>query len=216
MTPDKNHPGAYVLHLSLSGPVKMQIRTLGDHVLAPGRYLYVGSARRGTAARCARHERLARMKTGKIRWHIDHLLIHPDCRLVLIDSLPGAEECVISGRIARQKRVVAPIPGFGSTDCRSGCPAHLYRLEGHRKAARSSCSPQKISGHGFTPIDARWRQKLFRSAFIRVDLYPFILFVPSPVDSGSRGRGRTGRRPHATCRRGSPITRGGSARTERP
>jgi Uri superfamily endonuclease len=26
------------------------------------------------------------------------------------------------------KGVTAPVPGFGSSDCRAGCKAHLYRL----------------------------------------------------------------------------------------
>ena len=120
--------GAYVLHLRLTGPILLRIRTLGAHELPDGSYLYVGSARRGIAQRCARHDRLARQKSGKIHWHVDHLLADPRCVLEGIDTLPGAMECNVSRRMARRKGISVPVPGFGSSDCRSGCRAHLYRI----------------------------------------------------------------------------------------
>lgn len=103
--PDEARAGAYVLHLTVNKRINMRIRTLGAHELAEGWYLYVGSARRGMASRCARHERLPREKAGKIRWHIDYLLVHPNWRLARIDSFPGAEECSLSRRIACRKGI---------------------------------------------------------------------------------------------------------------
>jgi Uri superfamily endonuclease len=120
--------GAYVLHILLTGPVRVGIETLGAHELGAGRYLYVGSAKRGIAQRCARHLRLAREKSGKVHWHVDYLLVDSHCVLAGIDTFPSAEECLVSRRIALRKRVSVPIPGFGSSDCRSGCRAHLYRV----------------------------------------------------------------------------------------
>ncbi len=118
--------GAYVLHLSLNRPVTVRVPALGEHTLAPGWYIYVGSARRGIAARSARHERLARTKRGKLRWHIDFILTHPNFVLERTEAFPGVEECELSRRIASQSGITVPIRRFGSTDCRSGCPAHLY------------------------------------------------------------------------------------------
>ena len=120
--------GAYVLRLRVTGAIRLRIKTLGAHELSEGRYLYVGSARRGLAARCARHERLARDKFGKIHWHVDYLLTDPKCVLLGIDSFAADEECRVSRRIARRKGIVIPIRGFGASDCRSGCLAHLYRV----------------------------------------------------------------------------------------
>ena len=128
-------PGAYVLHLALEASLRVRIRTLGEHVLSPGRYFYVGSARRGMAARCRRHERLSRMKQGKAHWHIDALLTARRCRLIRIETFPGADECAVSRQLARRENIVAPIPGFGATDCRSGCPAHLYLASNLKPAA---------------------------------------------------------------------------------
>ena len=122
-------PGAYVLHLTLTRNIQVRIKTLGERELSQGSYLYVGSAKRGMATRCARHGRLADQKAGKIRWHVDHLLVDPRCKLTSIEYFPGAEECRISRRIARRKGITAPIPRFGATDCRSGCRAHLYRVQ---------------------------------------------------------------------------------------
>ncbi len=93
-----------------------------------GDYLYVGSARSGIEARVARHARLARTKLGKIHWHIDFVLVHSNCRFIRAQALPGAEECDVARSIARLKGAVAPVPGFGASDCRSGCPAHLFRI----------------------------------------------------------------------------------------
>ena len=126
-----------MLHVTLGKRARLTFGALGEHELEPGQFLYVGSARRGIAARIARHERLARTKTGRTHWHIDYLLIHPQCRLTRIEVLPGAAECSVSQRIARRRAATAPIRGFGASDCRSDCPAHLYRIG---KTANSSNS----------------------------------------------------------------------------
>ncbi len=120
--------GAYLVHLRVVAPIELSIGALGMHSIPAGDYVYVGSARRGIDARVARHERLARTKTGKTHWHIDFLLVHPHCRLTRIEIFRGAEECLISRSVSLRKGARAPVTGFGSSDCRTGCIAHLYRL----------------------------------------------------------------------------------------
>jgi Uri superfamily endonuclease len=122
--------GAYVLHIRLLSSSTMLCGGLGAQMLPRGRYLYVGSARAGLGARVARHRRLATSKKGKVHWHVDYLLIHPQSRLVKTVTLPGIEECAVSKEIAEQAGVVVPIPRFGASDCRSDCDAHLYRIVG--------------------------------------------------------------------------------------
>jgi Uri superfamily endonuclease len=122
----KADAGAYVLQLELRKPARITIGALGARQLERGTYFYVGSARRGIAARVARHERLANAKSGIAHWHIDYILLHPHCRLARVDFLPGAGECRVSRSIRRRNGVTIPVPGFGSTDCRSGCRAHLF------------------------------------------------------------------------------------------
>lgn len=122
----KADSGAYVLRLELKKTARITVGALGDFEFEPGRYFYVGSARRGIAARVARHKRLADAKSGAAHWHIDYLLLHSHCRLVDVELLPGAGECKVSQSIGRRNGVTIPVPAFGSTDCRSGCRAHLF------------------------------------------------------------------------------------------
>lgn len=91
---------------------------LGEFDLAAGTYIYTGSARRNPAARVARH--LAREK--RLRWHVDWLLAHPAARVTEVRWFTGAE-CAVN----RATPGELPVPGFGASDCRAGCGAHLKR-----------------------------------------------------------------------------------------
>ena len=121
--------GAYRLFIELPVTVEVRVGALGSQQFTPGIYVYVGSARRGLSARLARHRRLAEEKAGRRHWHIDALLLHPGSRLIRADALPGREECRLSRALARRRLSSVPVPGFGATDCRAGCAAHLYRVE---------------------------------------------------------------------------------------
>jgi Uri superfamily endonuclease len=120
--------GAYVLYIDIELQLTLQVGSLGSIVFPAGRYAYVGSARRGIAARVLRHKRLAQHKEGKLHWHIDYLLIHRHTELVREAVLENEIECTISKRISSMNGVTVPVPGFGSSDCRAGCRAHLYLL----------------------------------------------------------------------------------------
>ena len=121
--------GAYVLHLQVQRPAQVSAGSFGAVLVPAGHYLYVGSALKGIPVRIARHRRLAEQKTGKLHWHIDYLLTHPDVRLIGEAAYPGRRECEISRVIGSAKGVRAPLPRFGSSDCHSGCRAHLYRSD---------------------------------------------------------------------------------------
>jgi Uri superfamily endonuclease len=129
-------PGIYALHLKLRNDANVQIGQLGEFYLLAGDYWYVGSAHGpgGLRARLGRH--LA--GTGKTHWHIDclrkvaevesYFLVIEDQRL---KSAPSSSiECVWSKALARLSGAEIPIRGFGSSDCRAGCQAHLIRLTG--------------------------------------------------------------------------------------
>jgi Uri superfamily endonuclease len=120
--------GAYILYLDVKRPLTLMVGSLGKFGLPAGRYAYIGSARSGIAGRVARHRRLAKQKTGKVHWHIDYVLIDPHSRWAGESVFEHGIECKISKQIACVRGVTIPIPGFGSTDCRAGCAAHLYRL----------------------------------------------------------------------------------------
>lgn len=110
-------PGAYVVLIELAAPLTITLPKRAPVELAPGRYLYCGSANGGGGmkARLARH--LRRRKT--VRWHVDQLTTKG--RAVGAWVVPGGNEC---GLVALLGDLPVPIPGFGSSDCRA-CRSHL-------------------------------------------------------------------------------------------
>jgi Uri superfamily endonuclease len=120
--------GAYLLFINIRQPLKVEVGALGIASFPAGQYVYVGSACGGIEARLARHRRLAERKIGKIHWHIDYLLVNRSVQWVGEKALRDGAECIISRQIAARRGVTVPVPGFGASDCRSGCKAHLYLL----------------------------------------------------------------------------------------
>lgn len=119
-------PGTYALVCENTSPLRLQAGCLGSFTLDPGRYVYIGSAHGpgGLQARVARHLRRAK----RLRWHIDYLA--EAAPVIHVVAMPGRIrlECAWVGRLTALPGVSAPIPRFGSSDCRAGCPAHLLRL----------------------------------------------------------------------------------------
>lgn len=94
--------------------------------MAPGRYIYAGSALGpgGLRARLRRH-----LKRDKPQhWHIDALTAVLPVVRVFIAAGQARLECIWASRIAGLPGAAVPWPGFGNSDCRSGCRAHLIRL----------------------------------------------------------------------------------------
>ena len=116
--------GAYLLILELARPLRLRIATLGRPELPPGRYCYAGSARGpgGLGARVRRHARPA----GPIHWHVDHLA--RAATRAGFWAVPGVTECALAEIVREIPGARIPVPGFGSSDCRS-CPAHLIALD---------------------------------------------------------------------------------------
>lgn len=128
-------PGAYVLELVLPGEVTLAIGRLGKGNFPSGVLFYLGSARGpgGIKSRLGRH--LQGGKLGALHWHIDYL--RGFCRVRAVGFLvqpgkpPGpALECLWSQGLARLPGGCVPAPGFGASDCRLGCPAHLVAFPG--------------------------------------------------------------------------------------
>ncbi|NPA25111.1 MAG: GIY-YIG nuclease family protein [Deltaproteobacteria bacterium] len=107
---------SYQLSLEVFEAVTLQIGRLGSFTFRPGDYLYSGSARRGLKNRIDRHLR----RKKKLRWHIDYLLHSPAVEIyrVLISTRPECE-------LVQKGGGVVVVPGFGASDCRSGCGSHL-------------------------------------------------------------------------------------------
>ncbi|MFN8482025.1 MAG: GIY-YIG nuclease family protein [Anaerolineae bacterium] len=116
--------GVYALHMVLHAPCQVALR--GHDVSLPaGGYLYVGSARGsgGLRARLGRHV----AGSGRLHWHIDHLRGHAEIVAAYYCLSPAPLECAWVRALLSLPDVTAPAPGFGASDCRARCPAHLLR-----------------------------------------------------------------------------------------
>ncbi|MDP7003080.1 MAG: GIY-YIG nuclease family protein [Candidatus Thalassarchaeaceae archaeon] len=114
--------GAYLLWIELDEPTDLP--PVFGGCLASGTYLYAGSAYGpgGMRSRCTRH--ISRQKSK--RWHVDWLttVARDVCALPVV----GGNECALIAMLGSQGLGWPPVPGFGSSDCRS-CRSHLFSVE---------------------------------------------------------------------------------------
>jgi Uri superfamily endonuclease len=129
----------YQLLLRLRHPRTLRIGALGSFTFPAGYYLYSGSARRNLTARLARHCR----REKPLRWHIDYLTSHEDVEVIGTRTFHGTE-CELNQGVPG--RIIAP--GFGASDCRSGCGAHLKYLGRARPALAQEQKPPGQSVRG--------------------------------------------------------------------
>lgn len=122
----RSEPGSYLLLLTLAAPASIDVGALGSCVFPAGCYAYVGSAlgSGGVAARLNRHLRSAK----RTHWHIDYLTHTAPAWGVSAEYGRDRRECAWASTLSALPGAGTPVPGFGSSDCRSGCPAHLVRL----------------------------------------------------------------------------------------
>lgn len=126
--------GSYVLILRVKRASSVKVGRLGEIDFPKGYYAYMGSALGGLSARVGRH---LRKEGKKICWHIDYLLASPGVSLVQVLTVPGKGwgECHLTRRMAALPGASVISPGFGSSDCRKGCPSHLIYLNGSPRSA---------------------------------------------------------------------------------
>jgi Uri superfamily endonuclease len=127
-----NEPGSYALFLKLSTSQELSVGRLGIGYFPTGSYVYLGSARGsgGLRARLKRHLRGA----SKHHWHIDSLRavtqVQGYCYLKDQSSPVNdlSVECLWSLKLTESPGIHPPLVGFGASDCRMGCAAHLFYL----------------------------------------------------------------------------------------
>ena len=117
--PDTGLARTYQLLIEVAAPVRVTVGRFGVFDFSAGLYCYTGSARRNFEARVTRHL----SATKRLRWHIDYLLAAPGVRILDVKRLSDGE-C----RVNRLTEGDIPVPGFGASDCRSGCGSHLKRI----------------------------------------------------------------------------------------
>ena len=115
--------GSYALWLALEEAVCLPVGRLGMVDFPRGDYLYLGSARGSGGLR----GRLGHHLQGLARphWHIDYLRKAAAIRGVFYAVTVEPLECVWSKALSQVRGAQIPGAGFGSSDCRGGCPAHL-------------------------------------------------------------------------------------------
>jgi sugar fermentation stimulation protein A len=117
--------GYYVFLLRLLEPADVRVGALGEHHFPAGWYLYTGSARRNLHGRVSRHWSLK----PALHWHFDHLttvLSSEPVGAVVVPLDAGLDECELNRRVGALVGRRAPVRGFGASDCRADCPAHLW------------------------------------------------------------------------------------------
>ncbi len=119
-------PGTYALVFNVLEAGQLEVGRLGRHHLPAGRYVYAGSALGpgGLAGRLGRHLRSGR----RTHWHVDYLAACWPVIAIVARPSPGRQECAWTRRLLALPGAAVPVPGFGSSDCREGCPVHLIRL----------------------------------------------------------------------------------------
>jgi Uri superfamily endonuclease len=120
------HPGSYVLLLHVAHSRTLAVGRLEGVYFPAGFYAYAGSARGpgGLRARVGRHLR----GDGRVRWHIDYLRAVAEVRAGYYLITDRSLECEWSQALAALPNARIPVVGFGASDCRAGCRAHLIQF----------------------------------------------------------------------------------------
>lgn len=123
-------PGIYAIELLLDRPRNITIGKLGTFNFPAGIYIYSGSAK-GPGGLSARLNRHIRLDSKQCHWHIDYLRQFAKIKAVGYTlSTPGdpfveSQECRWCQSVLALPGAEVPVTRFGSSDCRSGCRAHL-------------------------------------------------------------------------------------------
>jgi len=118
--------GSYVLVLEVKHTRVLTIGRLGKVRLSAGVYAYTGSAF-GSGGLRARLGRYLRGESVK-HWHIDHVRAVAEVHACFYTVSDTRLECIWSQALAAIPGATIPVQGFGASDCRSGCAAHLITL----------------------------------------------------------------------------------------
>ena len=116
--PLTTEPAVYILELFIPEYIVIDVGKKGPVRFEEGRYLYVGSAKRGLRSRASRHLFVSKIR----RWHIDHIVAHASERGIWWTPYTEGGECSAARKLSFTHE---GIPGFGCSDCR--CHTHLFR-----------------------------------------------------------------------------------------
>lgn len=116
--------GTYALVFACAAPVHLTVGRLGRVSLAPGYWIYVGSAFGPGGLRSRLNHHLK--PSARPHWHLDYI----KCALRVVDiwatADPVKREHDWAGIMAVMKDASMPVAGFGATDC--GCRSHFIHM----------------------------------------------------------------------------------------
>lgn len=139
-------PGTYCLIFTSDSKDLVWVGALGEIVLRPGYYVYVGSAmhpRTGVLGRVAYHA-----GPPAFRWNVDWVKPFVSLAEVWFSYQPGRPECRWAEAVGAARGAEIHLKQFGARDCKK-CPAHFYYF-----AARPSLAAfrrrlvRRVPGHG--------------------------------------------------------------------
>lgn len=119
--------GTYILIISVSSQVTINVGGLGVRTLPKGYYSYTGSALgKGSTSLSNRISRHLRNEKAN-RWHIDFLLGAKSSKVetVFIISSDERMECELNQLLKNQLKAKVVVPSFGASDCHKRCKSHL-------------------------------------------------------------------------------------------
>ena len=123
--------GVYVLIIEIPQEIIIDVGSRKSLVFSKGHWVYIGSAQ-GTTSTNLEHRLKRHFSTSKkIHWHIDYLLSD---HVILQDAVWATTdqpmECrVVQNLIQTNHFELGPL-GFGASDCKSKCGAHLLKYSG--------------------------------------------------------------------------------------
>jgi Uri superfamily endonuclease len=168
--------GGYILELSLIQATSLQIGRLGEFRFPASTYLYFGSAcgPGGLRTRLARH--LQPALSHPLHWHIDYLRTVAEVQALGYFACPDAPqaarhlECLWSQTIANLAQSSVPIPGFGASDCRLHCQAHLLAIHQPTPARGPVLFETRIQDRLTSTVFAHLRHNFYWLQFDTLDI----------------------------------------------
>ena len=112
--------GTYSLILKLENDQHIEIGKLGKFLFKKGYYVYSGSALGGFG-----RVKYQLKKNKNKRWHIDYLLDNAKIIKIFLSEVEKNYEHEVSKSLSNSKNAEVLVRGFGSSDCKEGCPSHL-------------------------------------------------------------------------------------------
>ena len=140
MEKDKIHikfltQGIYALVIFLSKEITLKIGNFGNHNFPSGYYIYTGSAL-GKGSTSLKNRLTRHLRKEKQRfWHIDYLLANENAsiEIIIVAQTIEKKECLLNKFLQRLEGTVVQVKGFGSSDCKNKCSAHLLFFPELRK-----------------------------------------------------------------------------------